>query len=491
MTNHSFKKLAVLLLFSFVAAVGRTQEFTGATLTYSWIADSTYNFQLKVYSPCADTPYALPATAQLCYINPCDNSSGYFIVQGMPQTTLLPPYFKEYIYEGSFTVPAKCDDWTFYATVPQRKPTVNMVAGGNLYVEATMNNLYTDTISSPLFAIPPTSVVYLNEPAIILNGPFDPDQDSIVSEMVQPRTADGSIFGGCNMNAAVAHDFAAFPLTAGNPFLTGGSVPFNINSTTGTLTFSLANAAMGYDGYAVRINKYRRSDGVKLGSVVRDAQFRAIASPFNPPGITGGVALATVTGAMASGNVIDGYAGAAFHFCIYGAKNPLSTGILSVSDNFLTVLPNATVSYHLQDPDSMSACFSYTPTIADTGTYNFLFTIKDSIITGNTCDDMPMDITLKQYMPFQLRIHEAMNVNSAGSATESIRIYPNPASDKIYLSGRGLLRYMISTADGKLVLDGSTGEADISGLADGLYIIKVFNEEGGIIVTEKLIKASR
>ena len=75
-----------------------------------------------------------------------------------------------------------------------------------------------------------------------------------------------------------------------------------------------------------------------------------------------------------------------------------------------------------------------------------------------------------------------------------ILIYPNPAHDRLYITisrtCSGLIHYIVFRPDGRAVLEsrleGSKGELDISGLAKGLYILKLTGNDQ--VVTMKFLK---
>jgi hypothetical protein len=72
-----------------------------------------------------------------------------------------------------------------------------------------------------------------------------------------------------------------------------------------------------------------------------------------------------------------------------------------------------------------------------------------------------------------------------------MRIYPNPAHDKLFIINPTTGKYNASifTMDGRLLstysLDGTKSELDVSALTDGLYIIKI-NSNQGLLVNKFL-----
>ncbi len=73
--------------------------------------------------------------------------------------------------------------------------------------------------------------------------------------------------------------------------------------------------------------------------------------------------------------------------------------------------------------------------------------------------------------------------------TTSIEIYPNPATDIVNIVSPNKVRTIISNVEGqKLLEETNAGQINISSLATGLYIIKIYDENGQMLVVQKLIK---
>lgn len=69
-----------------------------------------------------------------------------------------------------------------------------------------------------------------------------------------------------------------------------------------------------------------------------------------------------------------------------------------------------------------------------------------------------------------------------------IKIYPNPASTRVYLQNcNGLLKRLFD-ANGRLLVQTRENEIDISRFDCGVYILQVA-DEGSLIHHEKIIKA--
>ena len=79
----------------------------------------------------------------------------------------------------------------------------------------------------------------------------------------------------------------------------------------------------------------------------------------------------------------------------------------------------------------------------------------------------------------------AMAVADAGS--QSIKIYPNPASDKLFVKNQGrFTSYKIHSVTGQLLQQGKTdGSVEISKLGNGVYFIEL--SDGATLIREKFV----
>lgn len=72
-----------------------------------------------------------------------------------------------------------------------------------------------------------------------------------------------------------------------------------------------------------------------------------------------------------------------------------------------------------------------------------------------------------------------------------ISIFPNPANNSVHVTGMPHMRAVITGVDGRALIDQKDAtDIDISSLADGMYIITVYDSENQLLKTQKLIKVS-
>lgn len=124
------------------------------------------------------------------------------------------------------------------------------------------------------------------------------------------------------------------------------------------------------------------------------------------------------------------------------------------------------------------------PDFGKTGTWYELFSGEQLNVT-----DPSMSIVLQ---PGEFRIYTDQFVNGIGSVTGSadkIIVYPNPVNDFLYFSGKEVVLFKLVALNGMgyrdiLVED---GVADLSGFPSGLYVGKLFLDDG-TISTVKICK---
>ncbi len=146
-----------------------------------------------------------------------------------------------------------------------------------------------------------------------------------------------------------------------------------------------------------------------------------------------------------------------------------------------------------------------TPTISFTGTSlvtagsyaSYQWFINSSAIIG---------ATNSSYMPFangiyRVRTGDAIGCSGYSNAVQisrvgvaginkvDVKIYPNPATDVVYIGAGAPVRAVVTSIEGKVMLDKNmVQQINVSNLSAGMYIIKLYDEEGEMIMVQKLIK---
>jgi hypothetical protein len=74
-------------------------------------------------------------------------------------------------------------------------------------------------------------------------------------------------------------------------------------------------------------------------------------------------------------------------------------------------------------------------------------------------------------------------------SANNIKIYPNPASTVLYTDAPGKVNVGISSIEGKLLIrKDNTAQIDLSQLANGTYLVRIYDEKGILLKIEKLVK---
>lgn len=87
------------------------------------------------------------------------------------------------------------------------------------------------------------------------------------------------------------------------------------------------------------------------------------------------------------------------------------------------------------------------------------------------------------------QVTDFLSINSTGNIA-SIRIYPNPAENSIHINAPAGSRIVITSVDGKALIEQviSKNDINISNLANGIYLVKIMNGNNNLLYTDKLIK---
>ena len=69
----------------------------------------------------------------------------------------------------------------------------------------------------------------------------------------------------------------------------------------------------------------------------------------------------------------------------------------------------------------------------------------------------------------------------------NVAVYPNPVSDVLNIRGEGILQIELMDVNGRTVMtSGATSQLNLSGMAAGLYMVRVITNDG--VHTQKIVK---
>jgi gliding motility-associated-like protein len=387
MNQSRLLRIAIMLLL-FASISTATRANAGGELSYQWLSDSTYRVFFKFFRDCSGS--AEPDSQYLCVYNSCTSTStivtmykwtgtllngaanGSNILTACPgsptrcQSSLSTiPDYREWWYSATVTLP-RCTLWKFATWIIPRNASYN-IGSGNLYVEATFNNVAFQGNSSPNFSVKPIPYVCNNKAFTYNNGAIDQDKDSLVTEIINPLTGNNCSTTPSNIgfiSATPSYNIINNPIQTGNSFI--------LNSLTGEYSFTPTSSGIGT--LTVRVKEYR--NGIQIGYVMRDIQIQVLNNCVTtPPTLI--VNSATVTGGNYSNNLMKGCINQQLNFC-FDIKSTDTSAMLIVSDNHLISSPSASTNYLHQNDDSVRGCFSWIPSLTDTGLRNLILIVRDS-----------------------------------------------------------------------------------------------------------------
>ena len=75
---------------------------------------------------------------------------------------------------------------------------------------------------------------------------------------------------------------------------------------------------------------------------------------------------------------------------------------------------------------------------------------------------------------------------------KEINIYPNPATDRIYIQSPAKINATLTGITGKVIRQiENASYLSVKNLASGLYLLRITNQEGTLIKVEKVIKQNK
>lgn len=402
MKSSFFSSLAMVILLQFLGAPGTIAAgpAAGGEIIYQYINDSTYRFYFRYQRACSDIPE--PDKVSLCYRNTCtfiwntaimdravfspwNTPNGQEVFKSCPgnpsictSPSSIVEMYRDWWYTAIVTIPEQCNKWIFSVNIDERdRDSLTNLAilppfEHNLYIEATLDNLNAPHQSSPYFTSPVPVFSCANTPFRYNNGVMDPDGDSLVYKMIQPRAAFTDMFVICAGYPPYNMAFSGPQYNiSNNPLLTNNT--FTLDPQTGDFSFTPVPGQVAYLTYA--IEKYR--NGQLIGSVMRDArmEIRNGNTSFqpqlniDPSSITGGTLINDTI-------VICGNSNLDFCFNIQAGS-----ASMAVNDNSAMVLEGASVTYQNQGSSFVAGCVNWTPAGNDTGFKQFIVYARDSACT--------------------------------------------------------------------------------------------------------------
>ena len=73
------------------------------------------------------------------------------------------------------------------------------------------------------------------------------------------------------------------------------------------------------------------------------------------------------------------------------------------------------------------------------------------------------------------------------AAEKTVRLYPNPATERLHVEAEGFRQARIFSMDGRCLKVVRTNDISLEGLAAGLYLLQVEHRDGAVVV-KKFVK---
>jgi gliding motility-associated-like protein len=406
------KKIYLFLLLSCIFVLGsvsnsKATHVAAADIYYEYLAPLTYRVHLILYRDCKPGTAGLSGTTQMTVSSASCAQSINFTVDTNGLNTrkiygdLCPninnwcvdpnsifPGYEEWHYDTVVVLPMACSDWKFtYNNMCCRNNAISNLqtpGGQGICVNATLNNVLRPINNSAFLSIKPIPYVCVNQPKTYLNGPLDPDLDSLVfvaSDALNWNTCAPILWtnGGTTAN----------PLGNAAP---GGYV---VDPNTGTATF-IPTAVNTYV-MAFTCTEYDIPTGQPVGSVQRDVQINVLncaAAPPSAPNLTQNYVLNNLVGASLQSAipiVLTVCPGTAMSFDIDAVSNSQNNNILTSANNTISCPGSNYVMSPAAGGNPVTGSFTWTPTAAQIGPHTLIITFTDSTCT------VAQPIVLKSY----------------------------------------------------------------------------------------------
>ena len=363
------KKLFLLFIAVIAFQSSYASHATGGEIWYEHDTLNTYTIHFRLYNACQGPP--APATINLNYKSVSlavvpqtlmlNQTSTYVnntcIINNCMNPASAYPGINVAEYSGTVSLSGAANDWYFYVYWISRLNSTNM-GSGNLYVDATLDNLNTPFNNSVAAYSAIDMIQFFNSQTTVHLPMYDADGDSIDVNFVNPLT--GSSTGlPTNINILT-------PYTYLNPF---NSTPAPLlNPSTGNLT--LYPALVGGYTFAIKIDEYR--GGVLIGSTVRD-----YAVNYNSNSSNSSPALSGVNNTTNYTTTIDVCPTSSLTFTVNSSDPDIS------DSTFIDALNIPTGSnFTANTAQNQIGVFTWTPTAADVRPQPYIISFK---VRDNNC----------------------------------------------------------------------------------------------------------
>ncbi|MCB0699773.1 MAG: gliding motility-associated C-terminal domain-containing protein [Chitinophagaceae bacterium] len=466
MKNRYSYFLLFLLAFTFFSFRSNATHIAAADIYITYVgggadgcsgtSEYKYVVTLDVYAACETGSARLGPTARVDFAstnagfasfvnmnNPIRDTLDDLCAAFKPVNACRTPANQQYTayirhrWQDTIVLPSAQKDWRFWYTTGARNRGIDNIETtvgsqnpqGNLYIEAGLNNLAKYNNSTPRFMVRPLPYICVNQPAVYLNGPFDPNGDSLNTELQTPL----------NNNATTPYFYrtdGGRNYSALDPIDSDPSNPFKLDGLTGTATFTPQKVNKLV--MAFKCTEYERGTNEVLGYIMRDVQI-SVFPCASPPPVIDAVPPDVISGELIDINGQKGIIacpGSDISFDI-NTKSANSTSAVYMEAN-TTTIPGSNFTTNGDGTQSVTGKFTWTPAASDIGEHTLIITTKDS-----TCSGSGFSIVLKNYTVILLKIVGGLD---AGEDIPFCEINPNPV--QLFVKGADYVDVQWSTVDG-------------------------------------------
>ncbi len=379
--------LIAMLLGSMHTA--KASHIAAADIYYEYIGPLQYRINLVLYRDCLGIPLQatefMSADALSCGLSipgfqvdtagTNDPLNGKFLDQLCPgvlsqcyNTSSQFPGYQYFHYAKIVNLPAVCTDWTFSWSTCCRNGAILNIAPNSICIDAVLNNVARPINSSPKLSILPIPYICINQPQSYLNGPVDPDLDSIVFTPTAPL---GAI--GCSPYTFLGGNTVTSPLPNTGTYI--------VDPSTGTADFTAT--ALGNYVLAFKAEEYDKNTGVLLGSIMRDVQVAVLNCNAAPPlvlNLTNVVPAAALISQTPA--VISICPTQTLSFDVQGSTTAATNIITTNSNNAISCPGSTYTSNPINGGNPVTGTFTWTPTGAQVGQHTLIISFTDSTCTS-------------------------------------------------------------------------------------------------------------
>lgn len=447
-----------LLLFSLFGILGlspnlHATHLMGGDIIVQQLSGLTYIVQLTTYRDTMGIPMQTSATFTFKSSSGATvltTTAGYdTIISG--NTLPMYPYGVEvYFFRDTVTLPYAGAFSVGWSDCCRNGAIQNLSSplSESMFLQTDFTAMDTTNNSTPFFLVPAAIFLPINTPWQYNPLPFDPDGDSLYWSISFPLSTWNTSCAG----------FTTPPGSSTNPIA--------INPITGTITWT-ANT-LGNFVFSVLVEEYR--NGVKIGSISRDMQFIVVAP--NGQGPQWNVSLPTDS----LGNLhVQLIQFSSYQLNVMG-YNPGGAPLFmeAFGEPFFTQ-PNPalfTTQGHGVN-DTVTGHILWAPTSAQVRPQPYIVVIR--ISDGFMTQDLSLVISV------------SASVGNDEDQSETVNIYPNPATEYVQLTDNAHFVHLMDVQGSYFPLKKDSRGWNLQGIPAGTYFLHAFNAGGELLASEKIV----